>query len=78
MKMGWRYKAGLALIGTVVVIWVTSAEVTQVVSLSSGSKFQDFQFYFISWSFLLNVLNYFLRVQSITSLYTYIKLLGAF
>ncbi|MQL84289.1 hypothetical protein Taro_016801, partial [Colocasia esculenta] len=27
--MGWRYKAGLVLIGTVVVIWVTSAEVTQ-------------------------------------------------
>ncbi|XVF35625.1 hypothetical protein REPUB_Repub18cG0162200 [Reevesia pubescens] len=27
--MSWRYKAGLFLIGTVVVIWVTSAEVTQ-------------------------------------------------
>ncbi|CAA6670454.1 unnamed protein product [Spirodela intermedia] len=27
--MGWRYKAGLVLIGTVVIIWVTSAEVTQ-------------------------------------------------
>ncbi|XWS72702.1 hypothetical protein CRYUN_Cryun02cG0063300 [Craigia yunnanensis] len=27
--MGWKYKAGLFLIGTVVVIWVTSAEVTQ-------------------------------------------------
>lgn len=27
--MGWRYKAGLLLIGAVVVIWVTSAEVTQ-------------------------------------------------
>ncbi|EFH43515.1 hypothetical protein ARALYDRAFT_491520 [Arabidopsis lyrata subsp. lyrata] len=27
--MGWRYKAGLFLIGTVVIIWVTSAEVTQ-------------------------------------------------
>ncbi|KAG0616274.1 hypothetical protein M758_5G103600 [Ceratodon purpureus] len=27
--MGWRYKAGLVLIGTVVLIWVTSAEVTQ-------------------------------------------------
>ncbi|XP_058203551.1 thiamine-repressible mitochondrial transport protein THI74-like isoform X2 [Rhododendron vialii] len=27
--MGWRYKAGLALIGTVVFIWVASAEVTQ-------------------------------------------------
>ncbi|BAT78143.1 uncharacterized protein HKW66_Vig0098460 [Vigna angularis] len=27
--MGWRYKAGLFLIATVVVIWVTSAEVTQ-------------------------------------------------
>lgn len=27
--MNWRYKAGLFLIGTVVVIWVSSAEVTQ-------------------------------------------------
>ncbi|KAJ4958844.1 hypothetical protein NE237_025955 [Protea cynaroides] len=27
--MGWRYNAGLFLIATVVVIWVTSAEVTQ-------------------------------------------------
>ncbi|XP_008219528.1 PREDICTED: uncharacterized transporter C405.03c [Prunus mume] len=27
--MGWRYRAGLFLIATVVVIWVTSAEVTQ-------------------------------------------------
>ncbi|PKA59176.1 hypothetical protein AXF42_Ash001269 [Apostasia shenzhenica] len=27
--MGWRYRAGLLLIGAVVVIWVTSAEVTQ-------------------------------------------------
>ncbi|KAF8393139.1 hypothetical protein HHK36_021380 [Tetracentron sinense] len=28
--MGWRYRAGLFLIAAVVVIWVTSAEVTQV------------------------------------------------
>nr|DAD45024.1 TPA_asm: hypothetical protein HUJ06_003254 [Nelumbo nucifera] len=27
--MGWRYKAGLMLIAAVVIIWVTSAEVTQ-------------------------------------------------
>eukprot|EP00249_Psilotum_nudum_P014942 c25081_g1_i1 orf=194-1396(-) len=27
--MGWKYKAGLLLIGSVVFIWVTSAEVTQ-------------------------------------------------
>ncbi|XP_015572561.2 thiamine-repressible mitochondrial transport protein THI74 [Ricinus communis] len=27
--MGWRYQAGLGLIGTVVLIWVASAEVTQ-------------------------------------------------
>ncbi|KAL8501770.1 hypothetical protein ACS0TY_021043 [Phlomoides rotata] len=27
--MGWRYKAGLILIAAVVIIWVTSAEVTQ-------------------------------------------------
>ncbi|KAF9617085.1 hypothetical protein IFM89_033190 [Coptis chinensis] len=29
MKMGWRYRAGLFLIAAVVIIWVTSAEVTQ-------------------------------------------------
>ncbi|GMP89617.1 hypothetical protein CsSME_00041109 [Camellia sinensis var. sinensis] len=28
--MGWRYKARLFLIAAVVIIWVTSAEVTQV------------------------------------------------
>lgn len=28
--MGWKYKAGLGLIGTAVFIWVTSAEITQV------------------------------------------------
>ncbi|KAF2313041.1 hypothetical protein GH714_008866 [Hevea brasiliensis] len=28
-KMAWKYKAGLGLIGTVVFIWVASAEVTQ-------------------------------------------------
>ncbi|XP_057511953.1 uncharacterized vacuolar membrane protein YML018C-like [Actinidia eriantha] len=27
--MGWRYKAGLCLIAAVVIIWVTSAEITQ-------------------------------------------------
>ncbi|KAL5785915.1 hypothetical protein ACOSQ2_008307 [Xanthoceras sorbifolium] len=27
--MGWKYKAGLGLLGTVVFIWVTSAEITQ-------------------------------------------------
>ncbi|GLT29585.1 hypothetical protein SLA2020_237520 [Shorea laevis] len=27
--MGWKYKAGLGLIGTVVIIWVASAEITQ-------------------------------------------------
>lgn len=31
LVMGWRYKVGLLLIGSVVVIWVASAEVTQVV-----------------------------------------------
>ncbi|CAJ1972069.1 unnamed protein product [Sphenostylis stenocarpa] len=30
LVMGWRYKAGLFLILTVVIIWVSSAEVTQV------------------------------------------------
>lgn len=28
-KMGWKYNAGLGLIGTVVCIWVTAAEITQ-------------------------------------------------
>lgn len=28
--MSWRYRAGLVLIGAVVIIWVSSAEVTQV------------------------------------------------
>lgn len=28
--MGWRYRAGLGMIGAFVLIWVTSAEVTQV------------------------------------------------
>lgn len=28
--MGWRYNAGLALIGAFVLIWVSSAEITQV------------------------------------------------
>lgn len=32
LVMGWRYKVGLLLIGSVVVIWVASAEVTQVVA----------------------------------------------
>lgn len=40
--MGWRYKAGLFLITAVVIIWVSSAEVTQVglhvhVCFASGS-----------------------------------------
>lgn len=30
LVMGWKYNAGLGLIGTVVFIWVASAEVTQV------------------------------------------------
>jgi hypothetical protein len=34
--MGWRYKAGLVLIGSVVLIWVTSAEVTQVRCMRSS------------------------------------------
>ena len=28
--MGWRYKAGISLIATVIIIWVTYDEVTQV------------------------------------------------
>lgn len=41
--MGWRYKAGLFLIAAVVVIWVTSAEVTQVRFLSNFSFDYCFQ-----------------------------------
>ncbi|KAJ7292355.1 hypothetical protein O6H91_14G067500 [Diphasiastrum complanatum] len=31
MNMGWRYKGGLLLLATVIFIWVTSAEVTQII-----------------------------------------------
>jgi len=31
--MSWKYKGGLLLIVSVVIMWVTSAEVTQVSSL---------------------------------------------
>lgn len=39
LEMGWKYRIGLLLIGAVVVIWVTSAEVTQVVLLSTSLFF---------------------------------------
>jgi hypothetical protein len=37
--MNWKYNAGLLLIAAVVVIWVTSAEVTQVSTFSPPSSF---------------------------------------
>lgn len=37
--MGWRYKAGLFLIATVVIIWVTSAEVTQDIFIDYKQPF---------------------------------------
>eukprot|EP01018_Ginkgo_biloba_P003103 Gb_13342 [translate_table: standard] len=37
--MGWRYRAGLVLIGVVVLIWVTSAEVTQSIFLAYKQPF---------------------------------------
>ncbi|XP_022637439.1 uncharacterized transporter C405.03c isoform X1 [Vigna radiata var. radiata] len=37
--MGWRYKAGLFLILTVVIIWVTSAEVTQDIFIDYKQPF---------------------------------------
>lgn len=37
--MSWRYRAGLFLIGAVVIIWVSSAEVTQVRFSSNVSLF---------------------------------------
>lgn len=43
--MGWKYKAGLFLIATVVVIWVVSAEVTQVIPNFLFGDF--FIFYFM-------------------------------
>ena len=48
--MGWRYKAGLFLIGAVVIIWVTSAEVTQVII----NLFFTFSLFIYS-SFLLRI-----------------------
>lgn len=39
LEMGWKYRIGLLLIGAVVVIWVASAEVTQVVLLSTSLFF---------------------------------------
>ena len=38
--MGWRYKGGLLMLITVVIVWVTSAEVTQVISSLSPSHFK--------------------------------------
>ncbi|KAG6770838.1 hypothetical protein POTOM_026537 [Populus tomentosa] len=35
--MGWKYKAGLGLISTFVIIWVTSAEVTQLIRILRNS-----------------------------------------
>ncbi|XP_059658279.1 thiamine-repressible mitochondrial transport protein THI74-like [Cornus florida] len=37
--MGWRYNAGLGLIGTVVIIWVASAEVTQKIFVEYKQPF---------------------------------------
>ncbi|PIN24020.1 putative membrane protein [Handroanthus impetiginosus] len=37
--MGWRYKAGLLLIAAVVIIWVTSAEVTQGIFINYKQPF---------------------------------------
>lgn len=37
--MGWRYKAGLGLIGTAVFIWVTSAEITQRIFIEYRQPF---------------------------------------
>lgn len=50
--MGWRYKAGLFLIAAVVIIWVTSAEVTQVKTLSLfPKKFNFLIHWFLALSF---------------------------
>lgn len=38
-KMGWRYGAGLGLIGTVVFIWVSSAEITQKIFMEYKQPF---------------------------------------
>lgn len=37
--MGWKYNAGLGLIGAFVFIWVASAEVTQVIKAFSFALF---------------------------------------
>ncbi|KAL5985671.1 hypothetical protein ACLOJK_027657 [Asimina triloba] len=39
VEMGWRYKAGLMLILAVVIIWVTSAEVTQIKEIKFEKSF---------------------------------------
>lgn len=43
--MSWRYRAGLFLIAAVVVIWVTSAEVTQVAYIYIFQKSSTFYMY---------------------------------
>ena len=43
--MGWRYRAGLFLIAAVVIIWVTSAEVTQVTILLPLIAFSSLGFW---------------------------------
>jgi hypothetical protein len=47
--MGWKYNAGLGLIGTVVFIWVTSAEITQVRDYTISLLFLSFQIWILSF-----------------------------
>lgn len=54
--MNLKYNAGLFLIGTVVVIWVSSAEVTQVSFVVFSNKFVYFFFFFGICKFLLQIL----------------------
>ena len=43
-EMSWRYKGGVVLIISVVLLWVTSAEVTQVSSLSLSLSLSKLDF----------------------------------
>ena len=68
--MGWKYKAGLGFIATFVVIWVSSAEVTQV-RLSHTFLFLFFFFciyLFIYFQLYLNCRWTFIVVEKTQSL----------
>ena len=54
--MGWKYQAGLGLISTFVIIWVTSAEVTQVRLCFKYSPCFFLSFFLFNFGYLFSVL----------------------